>query len=132
MLYSVFPICGYMDLHLNLPQDSVIKDVFLRRYNCEQINILQLNILGSYMLSTGYNVVTSLRSILEAILMSKDVWNVLMTNHWIVTSKDHTLSCLSIGSFLLRMSAFLYLTNRMKNSFGEMKRIFLGNGDEQS
>jgi len=55
-----------------------------------------------------------------------------MTNLEIVTSKDHTLSCLSIGSFLLRMSAFLYLTNRMKNSFGEMKMIFLGNGDEQS
>ena len=60
--------------------------------------------------------------------MSKDVWNVLMTNLEIVTSKDHTLSCLSIGSFLLRMSAFLYLTDRMKNSFGEMKMIFLAMG----
>ena len=53
-----------------------------------------------------------------------------MTNLEIVTSKDHTLSCLSIRSFLLRMSAFLYLTNRMRNSFDE-DDIF-GNKDEQS
>jgi len=75
-----------MDLHLNLLQDSITKDVLLRRYNCLQINIFQLNILERYVLTTGVNVVTSLRSILEAILMSKDVWNVLMTNLWIVTS----------------------------------------------
>ena len=46
-----------------------------------------------------------------------------MTNVGIVKSKDHTLSCLSIRSFLLSMSAFLYHTNRMNNSYGDIEEL---------
>ena len=42
-----------------------------------------------------------------------------ITKPKLVKSKDHTLSCLSIRSFLLSMSAFLYLTNRVNMSYGE-------------
>ena len=39
MLYSVFPICGYMDLHLNLLQDSITKAIF---YNTLQTTTLKV------------------------------------------------------------------------------------------
>ena len=47
----------------------------------------------------------------------------VITNLEIVKSKVHTLSCLSIASFTFSTSAFLYLTNRMKNSYGEIDEL---------
>ena len=43
-----------------------------------------------------------------------------MTKPKLVKSKDHTLSCLSIRSFLFSMSEFLYQTNRMENSIDDL------------
>ena len=48
---------------------------------------------------------------------------IVLTNLKIVESKDHTLSCLSIRSFLLSMSAFLYQTNRINNSYGYIEEL---------
>ena len=43
-----------------------------------------------------------------------------ITKPKLVKSKDHTLSCLSIRSFLFSMSEFLYQTNRMENSIDDL------------
>ena len=47
--------------------------------------------------------------------------NLVLTNLKIVESKGHTLSCLSISSFLFSTSAFT--TKRMNISFGDFIRM---------
>ena len=37
MLYSVSPICGYMDLYLDLFQDIIQKRFLLKRYICHRL-----------------------------------------------------------------------------------------------
>ena len=45
--------------------------------------------------------------------------NIVITNLKIVENKFHTLSCMSIRSFLFSMSAFLCTANRMNMSYGD-------------
>ena len=49
--------------------------------------------------------------------------NIVLTNLKIVENKVHTLSCMSIRSFLFSMSVFLYTTNRMNMSYGDIMDI---------
>ena len=46
--------------------------------------------------------------------------NIVLTNLKIVENKIHTLSCMSIRSFLFSTSTFLYTTNRMNTSYGDI------------
>ena len=49
--------------------------------------------------------------------------NIVITNLKIVENKFHTLSCMSIRSFLFSMSAFLFLTNCINTSYGDIVDI---------
>ena len=68
--------------------------------------LIQLDIFGRYVFTTTLNVVTRLQSILDIDYIEECMVHVFLMNLNIVEIKFHTLSCMSIRSFLFSMSVF--------------------------